>query len=60
MERSSVKVPCESEDGPVKENVLDFETLGGEILVQFQLPMSVPGNKCNWFRIKPPDTENDF
>lgn len=24
MERTSVKVPCESEDGPVKENVLDL------------------------------------
>ena len=47
MERSSSKVPCESEDGPVKENALDFiEPLGGEILVKLQLPMPVPGNKC--------------
>lgn len=33
MERSLVKVLCESEDGFVKENVLDFEILGGEIFV---------------------------
>ena len=46
MERSSSKVPCESEDGPVKENALDFETLRGEILVKLQLPMPVPGDKC--------------
>lgn len=47
MERSSSKVPCESEDaGPVKENALDFEIFGGEILVKLQLPMPVPGNKC--------------